>query len=86
MILKIFAVRDRATDMYGTPMFLVSSGQAVRGFADEINRSDQQNGLFMHPDDYDLYELGEWDSSSAVFSVHARPEQVAIGKQVKIRN
>jgi hypothetical protein len=34
MIMRIFCVRDRATDQYGNPMFLVSRGQAIRGLFD----------------------------------------------------
>lgn len=85
MILKIFAVRDRATAQFGTPMFLVSVGQAVRSFTDEINRSSSDNQLFAHPDDFDLFSLGEYDSDTGTFSTSA-PEQVCIGKNVKVRS
>ncbi|AXH75919.1 MAG: nonstructural protein [Microviridae sp.] len=85
MRLKIFVVRDRATDQFGTPMFLVSSGQAIRSFTDEVNRSDKDNQIFMHPDDFDLYLLGEYDSDTGMFDCKS-PEQVCIGKNVKIRS
>lgn len=84
MILYVYAVRDRATDQYGTPMFLISSGQAIRSFTDEINRQESTNALYMHPDDFDLYALGSYDTHSGRFNTEA-PEQVAIGKNVKIR-
>lgn len=83
MILHMFAVRDRATDQFGTPMFLVTAGQAIRSFADEVNRSAPDNIIHQHPDDYDLYELGSWDSSSGLFSSQT-PSQVAIGKNLKL--
>ena len=85
MKLKIFAVRDRATDQFGTPMFLMAIGQAVRSFTDEVNRMDKDNQLYLHPDDFDLYTLGEFDSDSGLFSV-GQPEQVCIGKNVAVRN
>lgn len=85
MKLKIFAVKDRATDQYGNPMFLISSGQAIRSFSDEINRSDATNQMYAHPDDFDLYWLGEYDTDSGMFQTGV-PEQVCIGKTVKIRN
>lgn len=85
MKLYMFAVRDRATDQFGTPMFLVASGQAIRSFTDEINRSDAQNQLYQHPSDFDLYALGSFDTDTGEF-VSERPTQICIGDQVKIRS
>lgn len=83
MLLKICSVRDRATDQFGTPMFMVSVGQACRAFSDEINRADKENQLYLHPEDFDLYELGEFDTHLGKFEVHP-PEQVAVGKTVAV--
>lgn len=85
MRLFIFVVRDRATDSYGNPMFLVSSGQAIRGFTDEINRADRENMMYSHPDDFDLYELGSFETDTGLFTTSS-PEMVCIGKNVKIRS
>lgn len=85
MMLHIFAVRDRATDQFGTPMFLMSRGQAVRSFTDEVNRAEKDNQIFLHPDDFDLYFLGMYDSGLGRFEV-GEPEQIAIGKNVKLRS
>lgn len=84
MILNIFVIRDRATDMYGTPMFMVSAGQAIRSFGDEINKADDKNQLYTHPDDFDLYSLGYFDTNSGQF-VTTAPEQIAIGKNLKLK-
>lgn len=85
MKLQIFAVRDVATDQFGTPMFLVSSGQAIRSFGDEVNRSSAENQLYQHPDDFELFALGEYDTATAVFST-VPPAQVATGRQLKVRS
>jgi len=66
-------------------MFLVSEGQAIRSFSDEVNRpsdSTGQNQLNAHSDDFDLYYCGEWDSESGVFDCKT-PTQVVTGKQVR---
>lgn len=83
MRLCIFAVRDRATDQFGNPMFLVSVGQAIRSFSDEINRSASDNNFFLHSDDFDLYSLGSFDTDVGKFSV-SDPEMVAVGKNLKL--
>lgn len=84
MKLKILAVRDRATDQYGTPMFLISTGQGIRSFTDEINKPNEDNLLNKHPEDYDLYEIGEYDTDTADFET-STPRQVAIGKDLKVK-
>ena len=83
MILKVVCVRDRATDQFGTPLFMVSIGQAIRSFSDEVNRADKDNQLYRHPEDFDLFELGEFDTQKGTFAVHAA-EQIAIGKSVAL--
>jgi hypothetical protein len=68
MKLKMYAVKDKATEMYGNPMFLVATGQAIRSFTDEINnKEDRQNQLAKHPEHFELYELGEYDTDDGSF-------------------
>lgn len=83
MILFCYGIRDRATDSFDRPMFFVSTGQAVRAFSDEVNRASADNVLHAHPDDYDMYALGSFDCDTGEFKPQ-RPEQVAIGKNVKL--
>lgn len=85
MRLKVFAVRDAATDQYGTPMFLMSSGQAIRSFGDEVNRAEKDNQLYTHPDDFELFELGEYETDSGKLETNGGPQQVATGKRLKVR-
>jgi hypothetical protein len=80
----ICTVKDRAADAYGRPMFVPSAGVAIRSFSDEINRDNADNQLFNHPDDFDLYELGEFDDNTGLFSLHEQPKLLSLGKQVKI--
>lgn len=79
--MQVVAVRDRAIDAYMQPWFVVSIGQAIRAFADEINRRATDNPLSAHPEDYDLYHLGEFDQERGVFKTEEGPRQVAVGKE-----
>lgn len=85
MNLNIFCVRDRATDQFGTPMFLVSAGQAIRSFADEVNRRESGNQIAAHPEDFDLYEVGSFDTSSGAFVVHV-PRMISVGKDLVVKS
>lgn len=80
----ITTVKDRAAEAYGRPMFVPSTGVAIRGFADEINRNSSDNQLFNHPDDFDLYDLGIFDDNTGLFQLHEQPKLLSLGKQVKL--
>jgi hypothetical protein len=79
----IVAVRDRAADTFGTPFYVVAVGQAIRSFADEVNREAADSSLYMHPEDFDLYELGTFDDDDGSFDTHA-PKMIAVGKDLKV--
>lgn len=86
MILHIFAVKDRAADAFMRPIFSPSMGLAIRSFHDEINRASEDNSLYKHPDDYDLYHLGNWDDATGHFTQLPGPKQISIGKQLRNDN
>jgi hypothetical protein len=83
MVQIIVSVFDRAANAFGRPIFVSAIGAAVRSFQDEINREAQDNSMFHHPDDFDLYELGTFDDADGRFEALDRPRQVALGKQLK---
>ena len=82
MILQIVAVRDRAMDAYMRPFFVPALGMAMRSFQDEVNRVSQDNPMYRHPEDYDLYHLGEFEEETGKFTSLASPKQLAIGRQM----
>lgn len=81
MASRILAVRDRAIDAFGQPIFVLAIGQGVRSFADEINRADSAFGS--HPEDYDLYHIGEYDDATGILIAVTPPKLVAVGKDLK---
>lgn len=81
---KVLAIRDRAATCYGQPFYSTSTGGAIRSFSDEINRAEPNNQLNRHPEDFDLFLLGEFDDQTGKFTTQD-PEQVAIGKDLHIK-
>lgn len=61
-MMQIVVVKDRAVDAFGTPFFVKHVNEAIRSFKDEINREGSAMGA--HPDDYDLYVVGQYDDQS----------------------
>ena len=61
MIHKIFAVYDSKAETYTPPYFQHKEAMAIRSFADCCN--DPGHTFGVHPEDYTLYNLGEYDDS-----------------------
>lgn len=79
----IMAMYDKAAAFYGQPFFTQSRNLGVRAFKDAINgKTDDQ--ICKHPDDFELYFLGEYDSTMGRFSQPDNfPELVARGSDLK---
>lgn len=86
MKMVIVSIRDRAADAYGRPAFVATEGIAIRQFSDEVNNKYENNQMYAHPDDFDLFCLGSFDDSNGSFDLLDSPKQICLGKQVKIRD
>lgn len=82
MIYQLVSVYDKATGAHGRPIFVATTGQAIRSFQDEINRPAPDNEMNRHPDDFRLYHLGTFDDSTGQFTNLEKPIQLAIGSQL----
>lgn len=82
MIRKVMAVFDTASQLFGQPIFVAATGQAVRNFTDEVRRPapDGSNPMNMHPEDFELWELGIYDDECGTFG--GVPTIVVRGKDV----
>lgn len=76
--MKIVAVcvRDMRAGLFWNPMFTQTLGEAVRAFEDQVNRAEENNLLYKHPQDFELYHLGTFDTSTAQFEILERPQQI----------
>lgn len=84
MLMYVYTVRDSAAKLYGRPFYCINIGHAIRGFSDQVNSpGDGQNDLFNHSDDFELFELGSFEDSDAVFVLHEQPKAVCTAKSVK---
>lgn len=81
--MHIVIVRDIKADVYGVPMFVASLGGAIRSFGDEVAKTDG-NPFALHPEDYELYHVGEFDEIECKFKLLAKPAQLAVGSNFKV--
>lgn len=82
MLQFIVSVKDRAADVFNRPFFVPHRNVAIRDFTDEVNRSAADNQLNRHPDDFDLYLLGQFDDNTGAFIAEEAPMVLVRGKDV----
>ncbi len=75
----IVSVRDIRANVFFNPVFATSVGHAVRQFEDEVNRPAEENLLYKHPQDFELFELGKFEADDASFDLLPSPRQLAVG-------
>lgn len=86
MKLEIIAVRDIKANCFGQPQFVPNIGAAIRAFGDEVNRADQNNPLYKHPEDFELFHLGWYGDGDAKFDLFDKPRQLAVATNFTTQN
>lgn len=64
--LKAFSIRDAKAEYFSRPLFAPTSGMAVRSFGDAV--ADPSHEMNHHPEDYALFEIGEFDEATGVLT------------------
>lgn len=72
---KIYAIKDQAIEAFSQPFFVQAQGQAVRMFMDETK--NEQSQLNKHPQDFELWYLGEFNEQDGVITAATNIERVA---------
>ena len=81
MQLKAFALRDQKAEVFGTPFFLKTHGEAERTFRELVANDQTMPGKY--PEDYDLYYLGEYNDQKGLISPVDTPQHLIKGVSVK---
>lgn len=77
--MKMYSIYDRKANCYHLPFFAPDKFTASRNFARMVN--DTQVQISMFPEDFDLFEMGEFEGSMEIagdhtklFSIHEAPQ------------
>jgi len=76
MLQKLFAIYDSKAESFTNPVYLNSTGLAVRTFSDSVQ--DPESQFAKHPADYTLFELGTYDDQTAEFKLLSTPKSLFI--------
>jgi hypothetical protein len=71
MKLKVFTIYDAKAEAYLQPFFLSTKGQAIRSITEALANTEHQ--FAKYPQDFTLFELGEYDDSNGQMLPHQAP-------------
>ena len=67
---KLFVVYDGKTNSWGIPFIKDFTANAIREWSEIASDvSDKQNQIAKYPDDFTLFEIGEYDRSSGTITM-----------------
>lgn len=79
MKVKIFSVQDSKAGVFMQPFPAVNELVALRGFADAAK--DKVTNVGKHPEDFNLFELGEFDDQEGKFTNLNTPKMLGTANQ-----
>lgn len=79
MITLLVSIKDRAVEAFQGIMTVRTQGEALRAFQDAIRNPESRN-LHNHPDDHDLYIIGDFNDQDGTVTPRTPPEKIADGK------
>ena len=82
MKLKMYSFFDSAASAFTNPFFMHNDGLAIRAFQDNIN-SEDKNNMSLHPEQFTLFQIADWDDKAATLDPLKAPKEVARGFELK---
>jgi len=62
--MEIYVIKDKVAGTYNTPFFQPTDVHAVRAFRTEVNRKDEQNMIYLYPEEYSLHHIGTYNDDT----------------------
>lgn len=82
MIVKMFTLYDTAVMAYMSPIFARNKGEALRSLSKSVN-GPSGNALADHPEQFVLYEIGEFNDETGQVSPYVTPDCVCKAVELK---
>lgn len=77
---KIYSIRDSKSEIFNSPIFQRTHGEAERNFHNLVN--DEKSNVNKYPDDFDLYYIGEYDDQTGKIESLDTPQHIVKAVQL----
>lgn len=74
MLTKVYSIRDQKAQVFNSPWFAKTHGEAERNFRSLVN--DEKSMVHQYPLDFDLYYLGDYDTDSGKLMPLDAPQHI----------
>lgn len=81
--MRIFSCYDSKAEAYLNPFLLRSRGEALRSFENVVNTPDNNSWIYKNPEDYTLFEIGEFDERTGVIKAYEAKVSLGSGNDFK---
>lgn len=83
-ILRLYSLYDDGAKAYMRPFWADYKVNAQRSFRSLVNQTDDRDNMVSnHPDQFTLFELGEFDVRTGIFTSHSIPTTLGNGLEYK---
>lgn len=79
--MQVFSINDKKSGTFSQPQFYENSVHAIRGLG--ILANDTKTTVGIYAEDFDLYQIGEYDTSNGKITMLERYTFVASAKSLQ---
>lgn len=76
MTQKVYAIRDIKADTFGSPVVVPQLGVLLRDLQRLVNDPQSQHPMSMYPQDFAVYQLGDYDDRKGQLLLLRLPDHV----------
>jgi len=77
MIWKLYSLRDAKAEVFMAPQAFQNKAVALRAVAESVNGINKDSPIAKYPEDFGIYELGEFDDSTCRITLYDTPYHLA---------
>lgn len=79
--MKVLTVYDSKAEAYLPPFYMRTTAEAVRAY--EATSNDPESNMCRYPEDYTLFEIGEWEDNQGIITMYETKKSLGLAIEYK---
>lgn len=79
--MKVLTVYDSKAEAYLPPFYMRTTAEAIRAF--EATCNDTESNMSRYPEDYTLFEIGDWDDDKGNITMYETKKSLGLAIEYK---